>query len=56
VHAGLAPEGDTRLEIPAVMVTCFLDMAYYLVPEGHEPGRTDINATITAILAEGGAR
>jgi hypothetical protein len=50
------PAGDARLEIPAFSVMCFLDMANVLVPEGREPDRTDTDATIRAIPAEGGPR
>ena len=51
-----SPAGDARLEIPAVSVACFLDIAYCFVPEGDEPPRTDTDDVIAAILAEGGAR
>jgi hypothetical protein len=49
-------DGDARLEGPAAMVQHFLNMTYYLVPQGTEPARTDIDNVIAAILNSGGPR
>jgi hypothetical protein len=51
-----APGVEVRLEVPAVSVACFLDMTYWLVPEGAGPPRADIDEVIAAIFAGGGAR
>jgi Streptomyces sporulation and cell division protein, SsgA len=50
------PEGHAWFEAPAATVAHFLDMTYYLVPEGTEPPRADIDNVIAAILNSGGPR
>lgn len=50
------PADDARLEVPAALVTRFLDLTYLIVPEGEEPPRTDIDDVITAILNDSGPR
>jgi hypothetical protein len=50
------PAGQVRVEAPATVVAHFLNLTYHLVPQGSEPPRTDIDAVIAAILAEGGPR
>ena len=51
-----SPHGAARFEAPAASVARFLDITRLLVPEGTEPARTDLDAGIAAILAEGGTR
>lgn len=50
------PAGPARFEVPATTVARFLNLTYYLVPQGTEPPRADIDTVIAAILAEGGPR
>jgi hypothetical protein len=50
------PAGHARVEAPATTVAHFLNMTYYLVPQGTEPPRTDMDDVIAAILNSGGPR
>jgi hypothetical protein len=51
-----SPWGTAVFEGPAGDVARFVDVTCRLVPAGAEPGRTDLDAGIAAILAQGGAR
>jgi hypothetical protein len=48
------PAGHARVEVRAAAVAHFLNLTYYLVPQGTEPPRTDIDTVIAAILNGGG--
>jgi Streptomyces sporulation and cell division protein, SsgA len=50
------PAGHAPVEARAVAIAHFLNLTYYLVPQGSEPPRADIDTVIAAILAEGGPR
>lgn len=52
----MPPSGPAEFTASAVSVACFLEATYRLVAPGAEPGRTDIDAGIAGILADGGTR
>ena len=47
------PTGQARVEARATAVAHFVNLTYYLVPQGTEPPRTDIDTVIAAILNDG---
>ena len=48
-----SPDGTAELTANASIVARFLEATYCLVAAGAEPGRTDLDAGIAAILAWG---